>query len=72
MPRRPKLIAEQLRQAIAKAEAGGMSRYAIAKAAGVSERHLKGIAEGETTPRLDTAAKIAEAIGARITLESQG
>jgi DNA-binding phage protein len=60
-------IAEELRAAIAKAEAKGMSRYAIAKAAGLRTSVVARIADG-TLPRLDTAEKIAGAIGLRLTL----
>jgi len=64
-----KPIAQQLRDAIARAERRGLTRYRIAKTAGLSERHVKSIAEGDTTPRIDTAERIADAIGARLRLD---
>ncbi|MBS3821971.1 MAG: helix-turn-helix transcriptional regulator [Phycisphaerae bacterium] len=61
-------VAEHLRKLIAQAERRGTSRNAIAVAAGVSARHLQSIAEGDVTPRIDTAQRIAEAIGHRLQL----
>jgi DNA-binding phage protein len=61
-------IAEQLRRAIKDAERRGMSRYAIAKAAGIGTTQLKLIAEGNNVPRIDTAEKIASAIGMRLVI----
>jgi predicted transcriptional regulator len=60
-------VANELRKAIARAEKRGVSRYAIAKAAGVALPVLIKIAGG-TIPRLDTAEKIAGGIGLRLTL----
>jgi DNA-binding phage protein len=61
-------IAEQLRRDIKDAERRGMSRYAIAKAAGLGESHLHRIANGEGVPTLDTAEKVAHAIGLKLTI----
>lgn len=63
-------IAGELRRAVANAEKRGQSRYAIAKSAGVSYSVMTRIAIGENLPRLDTAEKIAEAIGNRLHLIS--
>lgn len=60
--------AAELRAAIAQAEAAGTSRYAIAKAAGVDQSQVRRVATGEVVPKLDTAAKIARAIGYRLTV----
>jgi ribosome-binding protein aMBF1 (putative translation factor) len=61
-------IMEQLRRAIAAAERGGMNRAQIAIAAKTTDSQVKRIAEGATTPRMDTAATIAGVIGYRFEL----
>ena len=61
-------IGEQLRRAIAQAEKAGKSRYAIAQAAGLTDSQVKRIAEATITPRIDTAATLADAIGYRLAL----
>lgn len=61
-------IGDDLLRAIAKAERKGQTRYAIAKAGGLALPVLVRIANGTTIPRLDTAAKIANAIGYTLTL----
>ncbi len=66
--KRQKSITQRLRTAIAQAEKHGQSRYAIAKAAQIRYGQLCRIAEGENLPRLDTAEKIAKAIGLRLEL----
>jgi transcriptional regulator with XRE-family HTH domain len=63
-------IAKQLQQAIKQAERAGVSRYAIAKAAGVALPVLIRVANGGTIPRLDTADKIARAIGKKLTINN--
>ena len=62
------LLSEQLRRAIAKAERGGMSRYRIAKISGLTESQVKRIAEAVNVPMIDTAARLADAIGLRLAL----
>ena len=69
MPRKPRPMIEQLRTAIAKAEKGGVTRYQIAQRSGLSQSTLLKIMAG-SVPRLDTAEKIAAAIGCRLTLDS--
>ena len=59
---------EQLRRAIQQAERRGMSRYAIAKGAGIRLPMLIRIANGANIPRLDTAEKIVRALGGRLTV----
>ncbi len=61
---KPRNIEEQLRQAILGA---GVSRYAMAKKTGVSEGILSRFVRGERTLRLDTAARLAAALGLRLT-----
>ena len=63
-------IVAELRQAIAQAEKSGKSRYRIAKDAGIRYPMLRRLADGENVPRLDTAEKIAAAIGLRLRLIS--
>ena len=64
-------IVDELRRAIAKAEKQGTSRYAIAKTAGMRHIVLSRVAEGRAIPRIDTAEKIAGAIGLRLTLRTK-
>lgn len=65
---RRKTIAERLRSAIAQAEKRGQTRYAIAKAAGITPIMLARIADGERGMKLETAEKIAEALEMPLTL----
>lgn len=65
----PKTIDKQLIDAIARAEANGLTRYRIAKNAGLREPHLHRIADGEATPKITTAAAILEAIGGSFTIK---
>ena len=68
MPRKPKPIADQLRQAIKQAERKGITRYRIAQETGVSEAQLSRLMSGAGIPRLDTAEAIAAGVGKRLTL----
>ena len=68
MSKRQSGIVADVRRAIAKAERGGMSLYAIAKAAGIPRSQMGRIASGENLPRLDTAENILQAIGLRLTI----
>ena len=61
-------VAEQLRRAILAAEKRGMTRYAIAKASGVSQAQLSKLMREQRSPRLDTAEKIVRALGKRLTI----
>jgi DNA-binding phage protein len=63
-------VAAELRRAIARSEKHGMTRYAIAKAAKMPRSQLTRVATGETLPRIDTAERIATAIGCRLVLTS--
>ena len=69
MPRRPKPVADLLRQAIRKAERQGVTRYQIAKAAGISHTTMTQFYNGTGQLRLDIAERIAEALGGRIRLD---
>ncbi len=60
-------IEEQLRQAILGA---AMTRADLSRATGVSEGILSRFVRCERTLRLDTAAKVAAALGLRLTDES--
>ena len=64
-------IVKQLQAAIAKAEKRGMSRYALAKRAGVAQTVVHRCADGVTVPRLDVAEKLAKAAGYRLTILAQ-
>ena len=70
MSKRQVSIGKQLVKAIREAERAGMSRYAIAQAAGITLPMLIRIANGATIPRLDTAEKIAHGLHCRLTLVS--
>lgn len=61
-------IAAELRQAIAQAQRQGMTRYAIAKKAGITPIMLARIANGERGMKLETAEKIATALDLQLTL----
>ncbi|MCC7203934.1 MAG: helix-turn-helix transcriptional regulator [Phycisphaeraceae bacterium] len=65
---REKDVAAELRQAIAQARKGGLSIYRLAKLSGVRLSGCQLIAAGKTIPRLDTAEKLAKAIGYTLTL----
>lgn len=60
--------AEHLRRAIRAAGRRGMTHYQIAKAAKMPQSQLSRIASGETVPKLDTAERIAAAIGLKLIL----
>ena len=68
MARKHTPIAKQLIAAIRKAERQGITRYRIAKAAGVHQSQLSRLLAGEKRPRLDTAERIAEALGCEVRL----
>ena len=68
MSRRQTPIAEQLRKAIRQAERNGVTRYRMAKAANMQQAQFGRIADGVNVPKLDTADRIAKAIGASLVL----
>lgn len=68
MSKRTKSIVDELRRAIARAERGGQTRYAIAKAAKMPRSQMTRIASGENVPKLDTAERVAQVIGYRLAL----
>lgn len=61
-------IVDDLRRAIRQAERRGLTRYAIAKRTGLSQAMLSRFMAGENAPKLDTAERIAKAIGRRLVL----
>jgi DNA-binding phage protein len=66
--RRTSIVAD-LREAIRQAEQRGMTRGRIAMIAGIPRSQMTRVASGENTPRLDTAEKIARALGLSMRLE---
>lgn len=60
MVKKRKTVCEQLKDAV---EASGMTRYAIAKAAGVGQITLDRFMSGERDLRGATIDKLAEALG---------
>jgi transcriptional regulator with XRE-family HTH domain len=68
MSKRQVSIGEQLRKAIKQAERAGVTRYQIAKAAGMPQSQVGRIASGESVPKLDTAERIAKVVGYRLAL----
>lgn len=68
MPRKPRPIADQLRAAITKAEKRGITRYRIAKEAGIGQSTLSQFMSTDRQLRLDIAERIAEAIGQKLIL----
>lgn len=69
MPRRQSRIDEQLRQAIQKARRGGMTWAALSAQTGMSISHARSVASGQTIPRLDTAERIAAAVGVKLRID---
>ncbi len=63
-----KTIVTELRQAIRAAECRGVTRYRIAKISGLSQGMLSRFMAGENQPRLDTAGRLALAVGKRLVL----
>lgn len=59
----------QLKEAVRDAERKGTTRYRIAKKSGVSQAQLSRFVAGTVAPRLDTAERIARAIGRKLTLK---
>ena len=55
--------AERLRAAIADAERQGVTRYAIARDAGLAKQTVIELAEGRTEPSLATAEAVAGVLG---------
>ncbi len=70
MSKRNAPIVEQLRSAINKAEAVGDSKYAIAQRGQIERAQLTRLMQGSVAPRLDTAERIAAALGLQITLDA--
>ena len=69
MARKRKCVADKLRTAIAQAERRGVTCYQIAQTTGVSRSALSQFMnEPGRQLRLDTAERIAEAIGCRVDL----
>ncbi|MEX0887542.1 MAG: helix-turn-helix transcriptional regulator [Phycisphaeraceae bacterium] len=68
MPASRKPVTDQLRDAIARAEKRGITRYQLSKRSGVSQQVLSNIVRG-TTPRLDNAERIAAALGLRLIIK---
>ena len=53
------------------AETRGLTRYRIAQVSGVSQAQLSKLLLQQRIPRLDTAEKIAQAIGCRLSIQDQ-
>lgn len=68
MSKRQANIVAQLRRAIRQAERSGQSRYAIAKASGITPIMLSRFADGERGVNLATAERIAVGLGMSLTL----
>ena len=68
---RQRPIVEQLRKAIRDAEKRGITQYRIAKISGVHAGQLTRLMHGTVGPRLDTAERIAQAIGCEIRVISK-
>ena len=69
MAKRPRPIADQLRQAIRKAERADVTRYAIAQESGVSQATLSLLVNDKNHQiKLETAERIADAIGLQLSL----
>ena len=63
-----KTLVERLKQEIGRAERHGVSRYRIARLSGVSEGQLSRLMHGSVAHRLDSAERIAFALGRKIVI----
>ena len=68
MSKRQVSIGVALRAAIQAAKRQGVTRAAIAKRTGMPRSQVTRIATGESVPLLDTAERVAKAIGYRLAL----
>ncbi len=68
MSKRQASIVQELQRAIRAAGKSGTTRYKIAKMTGLSEGALSRFMAGTRLPRIDTAERIAAAVGKRIVL----
>ncbi len=68
MAARSKTLQRQLIDAVKRAERSGLTRYRLAKLTGLSEAGLSHFVKGHKIPKTDTADRIADALGYRITL----
>jgi transcriptional regulator with XRE-family HTH domain len=68
---RTKSVADQLRAAIRRAERRGMTRYQIAQRSDVSEAQLSRLVHGTHLPRIDTAERMAKALGCRLVVQCE-
>ena len=68
MAKRRLSIADQLRRAIHRAERRGITRYRISQRSGISQAQLSRLMSRQVAPRIDTAERIAQALGYRIML----
>ena len=68
MNKRMNGIVGELRRSIAQAQRRGVTRYQIAKKTGLSQAMLSRFMAGQNVPKLDTAERIAQAIGRRLIL----
>lgn len=66
MARKPKTISDQVRQAI---DASGLTRYEIAKRAGIDQSALSKFYHGQRGITTETLDKIAKVLGLRITID---
>jgi len=68
MAAKKKTLQRQLMDALRRAERSGLTRYRLSKLTGISQAGLSHFARGRKIPKVDTADKIAYALGYRITL----
>ena len=68
MSKRKRTFLDELIAAIRKAERGGLTRYRLSMLTGINQATLSHLIRGRATPRVDTAERIAAALGYRITL----
>jgi len=68
---KPTATTKQLLKAIRDAEKAGVTRYQISKLSGVSQAQICRMMQGQRLPRLDTAERLANAIGMKLILVSK-
>lgn len=64
-------ILDQLRQAMAQAQRGGLTQYRLAERAGVDRATVLRLSRGEGVTTLRTAARLADELGLELTLKKR-
>lgn len=71
MSKKSTTITKQLLKAVRDAEKKGLTRYRISKVSGITQGQLSRMMKEMHVPKLDTAEKIAAALGLKLVLISE-